>query len=179
MTSEAVNLLRRLGSGVIPDGASPAVFGSPIEGMDFPTLLVGAERGMIRTGRIVDIRAALEPELDSEQLENLADAADLARAAGVTSVVVTIDRRALLLDAPARQITGEIPLDAPSKRPGDVLIGLDAIVVARSKAAPAPNDDENETTSVTTCDVGRLSRMSSNDAISAREFAATPPDSSR
>ena len=142
MTNEGVNLLRRLGSGVIPDGASAWVAGSPISASR-PVAPIGAENGAIRTGRTVLVGAELEPALSMEQLENLADAADLAQAAGAANVVAIIDGRALTLDVPARRITGEIPLDIPAQTPGDVLAGIDAAVVARSTAAD-PLNDENE-----------------------------------
>ena len=145
MTNEAVNLLRRLGSGVIPVGAMSSSGGLPIEGADFPTLLVGAERGAIRTGRAVLVHAELDHPLSMEQLKNLADAADLAQAAGASNVVAVIDGRALTLEVPARRITGEIPLDIPAQTPGDVLAGIDAAVVARPTITDAADEDENET----------------------------------
>jgi len=142
MTDERVNLLRKLGAGVIPDGAQRDPAGRPIEGADFPTLLVGAQQGSVRTGLAVLVRAELDEPLTKAQLENLADAADLAMAAGVASVVALIDGRALTLDVPARRITGEIALDEPARAPRDVIDGLDAAVVAR----PTTETDSNEAT---------------------------------
>jgi hypothetical protein len=113
MTSEAANLLRRLGSGVIPDGSGAMCADTAIEGADFPTLLVSAQRGLIRTGRVVEIHAELDPALTPHQLENLADAADLAQAAGAFNVIMAIDGRAMILDVAQRRVTGEIPLDTP------------------------------------------------------------------
>lgn len=140
MTNEGVNLLRRLGSGVIPDGACAAVAGLPIERTDFPTLLVGAGRGKIRTGRAVLVRAELKQPLTMAQLTNLADAADLAQAAGASSVVTMIDDRALTMDVSARRITGEIPLECPTLTPADVIAGIDAIVVAEATVEARPQD---------------------------------------
>jgi hypothetical protein len=143
MTNDGVNLLRRLGSGVIPDGASPAVAGRPIERTDFPTLLVGAARGRVRTGRAVLVRAELKQPLTMAQLTNLADAADLAQAAGAFSVVTMIDDRALTLDVSARRITGEIPLECPALTPSDVIAGIDAIVVAQATIGTRRQESEH------------------------------------
>ena len=140
MINERVNLLRRLGSGVIPDGAANPAGSEPIESAGFPTLLVGAGRGRIRTGRAVLVHAQLPQPLTMAQLRNIADAADLAQAAGVTSVVAMIDDRALLLDVPARRITGELPVECPAQTPADVLAGIDAVVVAEATIAAQPRD---------------------------------------
>ncbi|MCB9848438.1 MAG: hypothetical protein H6814_08500 [Phycisphaeraceae bacterium] len=131
MNSEGVNLLRRLGSGVIPAGPE-RLASRTLEGSDFPTLLVEAGAGALRTGRALATATTIEPGLSPQQLRHLADAADLAQASGAGMVVAMIDDRALTLDVARRRITGEVPLDAPARTPSDVLDGIDAVVVARN-----------------------------------------------
>ncbi len=145
MSNEGNNLLRRLGSGVIPAGAEIEASASTIENADFPTLLVGAIDGSIRTGRAVLVRADLREPLAMNQLQNLADAADLAQAAGALRVVAYIDGRALTLDVLSRAVTAEVPLDAPAQLPSEVQLGIDAVVVARPTVIDLADASDDET----------------------------------
>ena len=146
MTNEGLNLLRRLGAGVIPDGAGSPPARTPIETSGFRTLLVEAGSGEIRTGRPVLVRAALDRALTPAQFQSLADAADLAQAAGAKNVIAIIDDHALVIDVPVRRITGEIPLGRAAQRPGDVLAGIDAAVVAHPTRADRPDGRRDEQT---------------------------------
>lgn len=146
MSNEGNILLRKLGSGVIPAGAAIETAAAAIENADFPTLLVGAIDGSIRTGRAVLVRADLRQPLTLNQLQNLADAADLAQAAGALRVVACIDGRALTLDVLSRAVTGEVPLDTPAQLPSEVQLGIDAVVVARPTVIDLAGDHEDEIT---------------------------------
>jgi len=148
MTNEAVNLLRRLGSGVIPGAASSQAIGAPIEGMDFPTLLVGADRGLIRTGRTVLIGGDLESPLSMDQLRNIADAIDLAETTGVMTVLVLIDRRALAVDVRLRKVNAEVSLDIPAQAPVDVLLDIEAAVVAMNTVVFEETEESDETSQI-------------------------------
>ena len=149
MNNEGNILLRKLGSGVIPGDADVEAAASAIENADFPTLLVGALDGAIRTGRAVLVRADLREPLTLNQLQHLADAADLAQAAGALRVVATIDGRALTLDVLSRAVTGEIPLDTPAQLPSEVQLGIDAVVVARPTVIDLADDGEAEANATT------------------------------
>ena len=138
-------LLRRLGSGVLPPGVAPpggphaaaphAVVGAG-DGASFQAMLDRARAGEIATGRPVELGGA--PELRRDQADRLARAADLAEAHGASNALVRLDGLMLRVDVPARRV-----LDTVSESPGRVL-DVDALVDAPGGPEGADGSPEGE-----------------------------------
>lgn len=101
--ASGLGALARAGKGLptVP-GAIPA---NP--GADFQNLLKQAKQGLVRSDLPVSIAKNASVELSPEQTERLAQAADRAAAAGLTSALVVIDGQTLTLDVQTRTITGK------------------------------------------------------------------------
>lgn len=90
----------------------------------------------MHSGRPVTIAgaASLKGELDGDQLQRLASAADTAEAAGAQRAVMLIDGRGLVMDVPGRLVTAELAAD-----PARQLMNIDAAVyVAGEEDAADP-----------------------------------------
>lgn len=101
-----IDLLRKLGSGVMPAGVSgtPATLGRADQGAIFESLLKGAFNAEESSGQTVSAAAGVT--LSEEQLGRLAKAADKAEAAGAKSALIELDGAFYKLDVASRQITG-------------------------------------------------------------------------
>ncbi len=134
MTINAGDLLRVLGSGVRPDGASlGAGARPPIEGLDFASLLRRAETGSIGSGREVTLPAGIE--LSEESKQRLAAAADAAEASGARTLLAVVGGSALLVDVATRIASHAAP------GPGGVVTAIDAAVsldAPPTDSAPGP-----------------------------------------
>lgn len=135
MTLQAADMLRRLGSGVVPGAAERAPAGAP----DFAALLRGAREGTAETGAPVRVADDVGIRLSETQLARLASAADRALAEGANRAIVVLDGMALTLDVHQRLVTGIEPLAGDPER-ARVIAGADAVVVAQadrpSRTAP-------------------------------------------
>lgn len=121
MTVSATQLLRQLASGIHP-GADA----TPRTGFDsatFSDLLARVRRGEVHPGAplAVDPRAGVS--LSTSQLERLAVATDAAQAAGVASLVASIDGITLRIDVEDRTVT-----QGPDQLRGALLRDLEAYV---------------------------------------------------
>ncbi len=151
MNSSAASLLKLLGSGVRPDGATPIQLRGGVDpGIDFAELLRKAESGEIGSGRPVRIAPGVDLSLSEAQLDRLAKAADAAEAAGASRALTMLDGQALVLDIDSRTVQGAI--DSLAEKVGDheVLTGVDAALIVSeegSGGAPAgpPGGIENGT----------------------------------
>ena len=121
MNPSAMDLLRLLGSGPRPDGASPGVQTEPVQ--DFQTLLARARAGGLETGLPVSVADGAGAALDAAQLERLGAVGDRAHAEGATRILVMLDGRALDVDVLSRRVLGEADLAG-----GKVLTGIDGFV---------------------------------------------------
>jgi len=145
MTTTGVELLRLLGSGVRPDGASPQQAGAAIEGVDFGALLKKAESGAIDSGRRVQVPQALGLKLTDGQIDRLSRAADAAEASGAMRMLALIDGEAVVVDIVTRTV--EKSLGSSVAGAVDVLTGIDAAVKIPDEPAPpwlAINEKNNE-----------------------------------
>ena len=133
MSINAAQLLRTLGSGLIPSAPGSATHDAAASGgIDFAALLNRARTGDLSSGRAVTLDTSTEVEFTSEQMDRLAQAADAADAAGVKSLFAVIDGVGVVMDVPSRTIRGTVDLgDAGRGRvlPADVLVGVDSVVV--------------------------------------------------
>jgi len=122
MNVRAGDLLRQLGSGVRPDGATPAQGRAPLTSASFADLLGQVRSGVVSSGRPVEVARGADIELNADQLARLARVTDTAEAAGASRLLAMIDGQLLTVDVPARTVDGG-PGDA-----GDVLTDIDAFV---------------------------------------------------
>lgn len=121
MIQSSAELLRMLGSGVRPDGATP---GAPSGGApDFEALLARARSGSLETGLPVSVASGAGVELDGAQLARLGRVVDRAHAEGASRVVVMMDGMALDVDVLSRRVLGRADLEG-----GKVLTGIDGLV---------------------------------------------------
>lgn len=132
MTIPAAQLLRLLGA--MPSaGASAGTRSAGVDSADFRALLDQARAGQVSSGAQVRVGKDAGVALDDEQLQRLAQAADIAEANGVGRAVFLIDGLAVTMDVATRTITGIATADKTS-----VLADMDAVVTVASKDAPAP-----------------------------------------
>jgi hypothetical protein len=101
---QASDLLKRLASGVRPDGADAALRSGAIEAEDFGSLLTAVQTGDIASGRTLQANGALRTTLNDDQMERLSVAADAAEAAGSRRLLAMIDGGAVTIDVPGRRI---------------------------------------------------------------------------
>lgn len=134
MNTSPAHLLRRLGSGVRPDGAAPPAGPAPVESAGFADLLRRARSGELTSKLPVEIDPGAGVTLTDDQLTRVAAAADQAEAAGVRTALLTIDGQRLLLDVHSRRITGPAPADSA------VLPGIDGVVDAGDLRRAGPAD---------------------------------------
>lgn len=104
MYINASDLLKRLASGVRPDGADASSRSRTIESEDFGALLTSVRTGEISSGRALSTRGGVETELTPAQLERLGVATDAAEAAGSRRLLAMIDGGAVTIDVADRRI---------------------------------------------------------------------------
>ncbi len=129
-TPTSLDLLRRLGSGVRPDGAGgvtprPA---SLTQGASFADLLRAAKGGEIETGRSLRLaEGVVGAELSAGQLDRLSQATDRAEASGATRLLALIDGKAVTIDVTTR--TALSVADAAAEGRAPVMTGIDSVVI--------------------------------------------------
>jgi len=128
--SIAETLLRRLGSGVRPDGAAPARARPPVDQAAFAALLQQARAGALGSGRpvLVGPEAQLVRPLREQERAQLAQALDAAQAAGARRLLALLGERPMLLDVESRQLVRELRSVAGGPAVDDLVTGLDAAV---------------------------------------------------
>lgn len=166
MMSLGLDLLRRLGSGLTPNGAekpSKGLGGADPAALSFTEMLAKAEKGEINSGLPVTIAKGSGVELSDEQLARVAIAADRAQAAGADRAVVIIDNVAVKLDVATRTISGKAEL-----QPGSTLADIDAVVMAPAPAG-GPSASQQAVTSLSASGSTNASLL---DVLAKREKAA-------
>lgn len=127
MNATPTDLLRRLGSGVRPEGpAARAPMSQPagVESADFASLLDDVHAGKMASARPLSIASGAGVELSSDQMQRLAVAADAAEAAGAGRLLAMIDGQGVTIDVASRTITGGV-----EGLKGRVVTDVDAFIV--------------------------------------------------
>ncbi|MFZ4573333.1 MAG: hypothetical protein ACOYN0_02980 [Phycisphaerales bacterium] len=133
-----VDLLRSLGSGVLPPGVEGR--GTKSEALDrlgFAELLSKARSGAVQSGLSVTVAGSAGVTLSEGQLERLAKAADLAESQGATRAVVFMDGMALRMDVASRTVLGEVDLSR-----GGVVTELDSVISIPGNEAGATSEPQ-------------------------------------
>lgn len=140
MTTNGVDFLNMLASGIRPVGAGAPRPTQQTSGADFSSMLSQAQRGELRTGLDVAIAPALDLTLSAEQNAALSAAADKAESGGAAQSLVLMDDMALVLDVTARQI-----VDIADLSQAGVLTGIDSVIRASAgdRADASPQTDRN------------------------------------
>ncbi len=114
MTTDPTFLLRQLSPAVLP-AAVPAASPRPtIDRQGFDELLAQARAGVLASGRSLAVGFRPAEALTGGQLDRLAAAADMAEAFGAKRALLLLDGKGLLLDVPARTLTGQLMEGAAS-----------------------------------------------------------------
>jgi len=130
MDLASIQLLRKLGSGVQPDG-SPVRIGAPaIETIPFRDLVRRVETGALHSGKPVELDAGAGIRLEGEQLERLGVVVDAAEAAGTKRIVALIDGEVVSIDVDERRVDG-----ANEELVGRVVTDLDGLVIVPRQSA--------------------------------------------
>jgi len=129
MSNLAINLLKKLGSGIRPDGRAEAPHS--IDGPGFQDLLRRAGRGEISSGKDVSAGLGVNADLDDADYARLAAVADAAEAAGVSRLVAVLDGTPVLLDVAERTVLG-----AGDQLRGNLMTDIDGVVFA-PRSSPA------------------------------------------
>lgn len=112
-------------------GASAMSTPPGLEGLDFAAMVREAQRGKIRTDLPVTIAPGANVELRPDQLEKLAEAADMAQAKGVQVAAVLLDDVSVVLDVGSRRVIST--LDAKDRDDLPVRTGVDGVIDLRSE----------------------------------------------
>lgn len=112
MNVSAGQLLKMLGSGVLPPGVSaPAKPG--VDQASFADLLNRARDGTLGSARPVTIGDDAGVTLNDDQLARLSLAADQLESSGVRTALISIDGQKLIMDVSQREIRAIAPADGP------------------------------------------------------------------
>ncbi len=130
MDLASIELLKKLGSGVRPDGASPPKGAAALETVPFEQLMRTVQTGTLHSGRPVEISTDSKVRLEGEQLERLAVVVDAAEAAGTDRVVALLDGEVVSIDVPERRVDG-----ANEELVGRVVTDLDGLIIVPKKGA--------------------------------------------
>lgn len=120
-----VDLLRKLSSGIRPEGISKRTPGAPIEHLPFDGLLEQIRRTGVSDVRPVRIDSNIDLELTEDEREVLAVAVDAAEARGSRRLLVVLRGKALNVEVAPREVN-----NAGDVLEARVLDGFDAVVVA-------------------------------------------------
>ncbi len=112
MDVSSAQLLKLLGSGVLPPGVNAAPRSS-VEQASFADLLNRARQGTLGSARPITVSDDIGVTLTDDQQARLSLAADQLETAGVRVAMVSIDGQKLILDVTQREITGIAPADGP------------------------------------------------------------------
>lgn len=125
MVFKSIQLLKRLEPSIRPAYAGGGMIAprSTLESQSFDQLMALVSDGTMRSGRPVTIDFEPAEEINDEQLERLASAADVAESAGVQRSLMLIDGRGLVLDVSGRRLVNEL-----SPHEQDQVVTLDAAV---------------------------------------------------
>jgi hypothetical protein len=146
MDTNPASLLKLLGAGVRPDGASPPKGAAPMDAASFGDLLARVRGGSVSSGEPIHVGPHAGVALTRGQLDRLSRVTDAAEAAGATRLLAFIDGQALTVDvltrtveAGAEQLTGKVvtDIDAVVMVPDDPLADL-ASLFSGGADAPAP-----------------------------------------
>jgi len=119
-----IDMLRRLASGITPDGLRPRKASKPFESLSFTELFADASRPVRASGRPVHSAADIETEFDDELLEKIGFALDRAEAQGLENILAITGSGVLMVDVHERTIR------SAEAAPGeDLLTGIDGAVV--------------------------------------------------
>lgn len=130
MTTNAADMLRLLGSGVRPAGATPTQTSAPIEGSSFAELLAGVKSGTIASNQMLTIKRGVEAEFTPSQQARLSAATDAAEASGASRLLAVIDNQAVTIDVTSRTVEAVSPWTA-----GNVKTDVDAVVMVPDEGA--------------------------------------------
>jgi hypothetical protein len=126
MRISPTDLLRQLGAGVRPDGATASHARPAVDASSFGEMLdrvrhggVASERPMVVSGAVAE-----KVTLTDAQLSRVATATDAAEAAGATRMIAVVGGQALLVDVHTRTIEG-----AASAATARLMTGVDAVVL--------------------------------------------------
>ncbi|MCA9305473.1 MAG: hypothetical protein KDA16_03010 [Phycisphaerales bacterium] len=129
----STDLLRKLASGVQPDGTHRTSAPEAIERERFEGLLARIRDGGLGSGRPVRLSGDASIELDDEQTSRLSDATDAAQAAGYERLLACIDQHVLRVDVAQREAN---PIE--SRADSGLLTGFDAAVVISKEPEDVP-----------------------------------------
>jgi hypothetical protein len=127
MNPSGVELLRSLGSGILPPGVDAAARRAPVESMGFAELLNKARSGTMESGIAVKVQPGVGVDLSSDQLARLQKAADQAEAEGAARALVVLDGMMLKMDVPTRTIIGVQPPESTG-----IMTGIDSVIMLGS-----------------------------------------------
>jgi hypothetical protein len=108
MTSDPTFLLRQLSPAVLPAAVPAAAPRPTLDRLGFDELLSQARDGTLASGRSLAVGFRPAEALTPSQLDRLAAAADMAEACGAKRALLLLDGKGLLLDVPARTLTGQL-----------------------------------------------------------------------
>lgn len=124
MALHTVDMIRRLASGVRPDGGRVKKGDRPFESRSFAELLGDTSRDVRPSGRPVHVAPDVELELEDEQEERLAFALDRAEARFVERLMAVTSQGVMVLDVLTRTVR------SVDENPDDeVMAGIDGAVV--------------------------------------------------
>ena len=134
--SNALDLLRKLGSGAIPSAPAVQNISAAAAGTaDFAQMLAKAAKGDLLSNEKVTTGPRLgDSPLTPDQLTRLSAAADKAEAAGISQALVLIDGQSYVLDVAHRQITQRVD---PTQ---GAISGIDGVIAAPTPAEQASGD---------------------------------------
>ncbi|MBY0310462.1 MAG: hypothetical protein K2W85_00175 [Phycisphaerales bacterium] len=129
MNVSSAQLLKMLGSGVLPPGVStPPKTG--VEQASFADLLNRAREGTLGSAQPVTIGDNAGVTLNDEQLARLSLAADQLESSGVRTALINIDGQKLIMDVSQREISGVAPASGP-------VPGIDGMIDLGDARTPA------------------------------------------
>ena len=143
MTTNSAQLLRLLEPSVRPAFGQSATTANrnatPLDQQSFAQLLDAASDGKIHSGRQIELSCELNPPLSASQMERLANAADMAEAAGARTAMMMIDGRGFVMDVKNRAITTEMNGSNTPMTPVDLAMNVskDGAAVS-SRPLPPP-----------------------------------------
>jgi len=124
MSLHTIDMIRRLASGVRPDGGRASRGRRPFEALSFAELLGESARDVRPSGRPLRLGPGVEAELDDDLRDRLGLALDRAEAQFVERLMAVTDAGVMVLDVRERTVR------SVESSPGDgVTAGIDGAVV--------------------------------------------------